>query len=122
MVGCGKVGMSAAYAMVLGGVLDELVLLSRDKAKIAGEELFLINAQINPYQFADNRQYDPTRTRKLLIKKGEILFPRIIVSSGALWISLDPSTRCGLTAVLLLVAASAIVPNMSAGLMNRKAV
>ena len=41
MVGCGKVGMSAAYAMVLGGVLDELVLLSRDKAKIAGEELDL---------------------------------------------------------------------------------
>jgi len=41
--------------------------------KIVGQELFLINAQINPYKFADNRQYDPTRNRKLLIKKKEIL-------------------------------------------------
>lgn len=36
-------------------------------------ELFLINAQINPYSFADNKDYDPKRTRKLLLKKKEIL-------------------------------------------------
>jgi len=35
-------------------------------------ELFLINAQVNPYSFADNSKYDPKRTRKLLMKKKEI--------------------------------------------------
>ncbi len=36
-------------------------------------ELFLINAQINPYQFANqNEGYDPKRSRKLLLKRKEI--------------------------------------------------
>jgi SsrA-binding protein len=35
-------------------------------------ELFLIGAQITPYKFADNTDYDPKRTRKLLLKKREI--------------------------------------------------
>ncbi len=41
--------------------------------KIIGEEAFLLNAQITPYTYADNRDYDPKRTRKLLLKKKEIL-------------------------------------------------
>lgn len=40
--------------------------------KVIGGELFLINCQINPYNFADNRDYDPKRTRKLLVSKKEI--------------------------------------------------
>ena len=40
--------------------------------KIIGHEAFLINAQITPYKFADNRDYDPKRTRKLLLNKKEI--------------------------------------------------
>jgi SsrA-binding protein len=40
--------------------------------KPIGSELFLVGAQINPYSFADNREYDPTRSRKLLLKKKEI--------------------------------------------------
>jgi SsrA-binding protein len=40
--------------------------------KAIGNELFLINAQINPYSFADNEDYDPKQTRKLLLKKREI--------------------------------------------------
>lgn len=40
--------------------------------KIVGEEAFLLNAQINPYAYADNRDYQPKRTRKLLLKKREI--------------------------------------------------
>jgi SsrA-binding protein len=40
--------------------------------KPIGGELFLIHAQISPYPFADNREYDPIRTRKLLLKKKEI--------------------------------------------------
>ena len=36
-------------------------------------ELFLLNAQINPYPFAGrNQDYDPKRTRKLLLKRSEI--------------------------------------------------
>jgi SsrA-binding protein len=40
--------------------------------KQLGEELYLLNAQITPYPFADNRDYDPKRTRKLLLKRKEI--------------------------------------------------
>lgn len=40
--------------------------------KIIGGEAFLINAQINPYQFANNQNYDPKRNRKLLLSKKEI--------------------------------------------------
>ena len=32
----------------------------------------LLNAQITPYKFADNQDYDPKRTRPLLLKKNEI--------------------------------------------------
>ena len=41
--------------------------------KVVSEEVFLINAQITPYKFADNADYDPKRTRKLLLKKKEIV-------------------------------------------------
>ncbi|MEI7621643.1 MAG: SsrA-binding protein SmpB [Candidatus Moraniibacteriota bacterium] len=38
-----------------------------------GGELFLTNANIPPYPFAKtNLSYDPTRSRKLLVKKAEI--------------------------------------------------
>jgi len=37
------------------------------------KEAWLINAHIHPYQFADNKNYDPIRNRKLLLHKQEIL-------------------------------------------------
>ncbi len=41
--------------------------------KIIDNEVFLINAQINPYSFDNQRQnYEPKRTRKLLLKRKEI--------------------------------------------------
>ncbi len=40
--------------------------------KIVNGEAWLLNAQINPYSFADNRNYDPKRSRKLLLSKKEI--------------------------------------------------
>ncbi|MBW7943986.1 SsrA-binding protein SmpB [Patescibacteria group bacterium] len=40
--------------------------------KVLGNELYLLNAQITPYAFADNHDYDPKRTRKLLLKRREI--------------------------------------------------
>ena len=39
--------------------------------EIAGE-LFLLGAQINAYSFAKQEDYDPKRSRKLLLKKNEM--------------------------------------------------
>ncbi len=40
---------------------------------VKGNELFLTNANIPPYKFAGEiKNYDPTRPRKLLLKKSEI--------------------------------------------------
>lgn len=45
LVGCGNVGMSYAYALVVGGVsLDELVLIDINKQKAEGEALDLSHA------------------------------------------------------------------------------
>ena len=40
--------------------------------KIVGSEAFLIGAQISPYSYADNTEYDVTRTRKLLLKRSQL--------------------------------------------------
>lgn len=41
--------------------------------KVISNQVFLINMQISPYKFANNENYDPKRTRKLLLKKKEIV-------------------------------------------------
>ncbi len=41
IVGCGKVGMSAAFSLIHGGVVNDLVLYGRDKKEIIGEQLDL---------------------------------------------------------------------------------
>lgn len=41
--------------------------------KLINGEAFLLNAQINPYSFAKNDDYDPKRSRKLLLSKKELL-------------------------------------------------
>ena len=40
--------------------------------KIIDAEAFLLNAQISPYAFAQNDNYEPKRTRKLLLTKKEL--------------------------------------------------
>ncbi|MBU0578456.1 SsrA-binding protein SmpB [Patescibacteria group bacterium] len=40
--------------------------------KLLSGEAYLLNAQITPYKFADNANYDPKRTRKLLLHKKEL--------------------------------------------------
>ena len=47
--------------------------LSESFARIIGGEAWLLNGYINPYPFADNRDYDPRRSRKLLLHKNELL-------------------------------------------------
>lgn len=46
--------------------------LNGSYVKPLNNELYLIGAQITPYRFADNTDYDPKRTRKLLLKRKEI--------------------------------------------------
>lgn len=46
--------------------------LSGSYIKEIGGELFLIGAQINAYAFATQDNYDPKRSRKLLLKKSEV--------------------------------------------------
>ena len=41
IIGCGKVGMTAAYAITIQGLASELVLVGRDQDKVIGEELDL---------------------------------------------------------------------------------
>ncbi|MBP9820324.1 L-lactate dehydrogenase [Candidatus Woesebacteria bacterium] len=41
IVGCGNVGMTAAYSMLHHGGIDELLLVGRDREKLIGEELDL---------------------------------------------------------------------------------
>lgn len=41
--------------------------------RLIRSEAWLINAQVNPYPFADNRDYDSRRSRKLLLHKNELL-------------------------------------------------
>ncbi len=41
IVGCGKVGMSAAFSLIHGGVVNDLVLYGRDKKEVIGEQLDL---------------------------------------------------------------------------------
>ena len=41
--------------------------------RIIGSEAYLVNAQIQPYAFARIVDYDPSRTRKLLLQKQQII-------------------------------------------------
>ncbi len=40
---------------------------------VTGDEAFLLNAQINPYQPAGTNNVEPKRTRKLLLHRGELV-------------------------------------------------
>lgn len=40
---------------------------------VRGSEIFLTNAHISPYKPANQKDSDPTRSRKLLLKKSEIV-------------------------------------------------
>lgn len=70
--------------------------LQGSHVRIVGGEAWLLNAQIPPYPYARNEDYDPKRTRKLLFKahelvqlqttqdtKGKTLVPTMIGLDGA---------------------------------------
>ena len=47
--------------------------LENSFVKITDDQAFLVNAHIPPYQFADQRGYDPDRSRRLLLHKKEVI-------------------------------------------------
>lgn len=49
------------------------ISLAEAYVRLHSEEIWLVNANISPYKFADNKDYDPTRTRKLLLHRQEIV-------------------------------------------------
>lgn len=64
--------------MVLSGMEVKSIKSGRLKLEEAyvkniNSELWLVNAHIPPYQFADARDYQPDRSRKLLLHRKEIL-------------------------------------------------
>lgn len=48
------------------------VSLQDSFVRVKNDEAYLVNAHINPYNFADTRGYDPRRERKLLLHRKEI--------------------------------------------------
>lgn len=50
--------------------------------KILGDEVYLINAQIPLYQYSQNIAYDPSRMRKLLLHKKEIIRLKTKIASN----------------------------------------
>jgi SsrA-binding protein len=67
-----EVGIVLTGAEVKSAKLGH-ISLSESYVRIISNELFLINANISPYKFADNKDYQPQGTRKLLAKKSQIL-------------------------------------------------
>jgi len=70
-------GESLIAGLVLSGAEVKSARLGRvnlddSYAKIIGGELWLINAHIAPYQPKNQPQYNPTRSRKLLVTKKEL--------------------------------------------------
>lgn len=51
---------------------DGNVSLTGSYIKITDHEDTLINAHIGPYKYAPQENYDPTHTRKILLKKSEL--------------------------------------------------
>lgn len=54
-------------------VLEGKIHLEEAYCRMIDNELFLINALIHPYRFADQTKIDPRRTRKLLIHKKQLV-------------------------------------------------
>ena len=49
------------------------ISLKESFVKFYRGEIWLFNAHVSPYAFADNQDYNPKRTRKLLLNKNELL-------------------------------------------------
>src|SRR3989338_1591884 len=65
-------------------VRGERISLDGSFVRIVGSEIYLLNAQIFPYPYARPENYDPRRTRKLLLHKKEIISLKSKMSAASL--------------------------------------
>lgn len=65
----GVVLTGAEVKSAKGGGVD----MGNAHVKIRGGEAWVVGLHIYPYKFADNEEYDPQRTRKLLLNKNELV-------------------------------------------------
>ncbi|MBI4999694.1 SsrA-binding protein SmpB [Candidatus Gottesmanbacteria bacterium] len=72
--------------------------------RIIGSEAYLVNAQIFPYPHARLENYDPRRTRKLLLHKKEIITLKSKTQSGLTLVPLSCYTKQGLVKLELALA------------------
>lgn len=63
-------------------IREEKMQLEDAFVRVVGDEVFLVNATIQPYSFAATRGYDPKRTRKLLLHRKEILRLQVKMKQG----------------------------------------
>lgn len=79
--------------------------LSGSFVKIVGSEIYLVNAKIYPYSFARIENYDPQRTRKLLLhKKQTIVLKTKLAQSSLTIVPLSCYTTHGLVKMELALA------------------
>lgn len=62
----------ALYGSEVKSIRTGRVEMGQSFARIIGDEVFLINANIPPYQNAPIKNYDPARTRRLLLHRNQI--------------------------------------------------
>lgn len=62
----------ALYGMEVKSIRSGRIELGQSFARILNGEVFLINAHIPPYQNAPVKNYDPDRTRRLLLHRNQI--------------------------------------------------
>lgn len=67
-------------------VRGERMSLEGSFVRVIGSEIYLVNAQIYPYPYARPENYDPKRTRKLLLHKREIIVIKSKLASSDLTI------------------------------------
>lgn len=73
------------------------IILNGSYIRVIGSETYLVNASIPLYSYARVDNYDPTRSRKLLLHKKEVLFLKSkIERSGLTIIPLKCYTTHGL--------------------------
>lgn len=58
------------------------IKLENSFVKLIGNEAFLVNAEIQIYQFTRPQGYDPRRTRKLLLHKKELIRIQTKIAAG----------------------------------------
>lgn len=80
----GVVLSGAEVKSIRGGHIS----LKESFATVRGGEIWLTNAHISPYKLARIEGYDPTRSRKLLLKKDET--EKLIGNSGEQGLTLVP--------------------------------